>query len=85
MNKRNLYSFSIELRGLIEKNKIDEAISKIEAKNLSEEEKKFVFECLKANGYDPVTDSFILYESDNSAFLALVNKVENKFQRKSRR
>ena len=54
---------------------------KINHENLSREELEFLFVCLHTDGYDETTDSFILCESDNTAFLALVNIVETKVKK----
>lgn len=78
MDKRRIGIFSNELRILLNSQKIAEVINRINQANLSQQELDFLFECLHADGYDETTDSFILCESDNSAFLSLVNMVESK-------
>ena len=69
--------FSLELKNLINQDKLSEAVEKIKASNLSKAEKDFLFMCLNADGYDAETDRFIAYESDNSAFLNLVKVVKS--------
>ncbi len=78
MDKRRIGIFSNELRILLNNQKIAEVVNRINQANLSQQELDFLFECLHTDGYDEMTDSFILCESDNSAFLALVNMVESK-------
>lgn len=82
MNKKTLYIFSIELRKLLEKQHLSEAIDKITQENLSQDELDFLFMCLHSDGYDLESDRFILCESDNSAFLNLVNLVQSKVSTK---
>ena len=78
MDKVKLYEFSNEIKELLKSEHILKAEQQILDANLTEEEYDFVFLCLHFNGYDPKTDKFIIYESDNSAFLKLVNLVQNK-------
>lgn len=78
MDKIKLYAFSLEIKKLISDMKIDEAESKIEEEHLSQAELDFLFMCLQSNGYDPQTDKFTFFESDNAAFLKLVNLVQSK-------
>lgn len=78
MNKKQLYSFSLEIRELLNKQNIAEATRVLQQAELSQAEMDFVKMCLHSQGYDPATDSFILCESDNSAFLKLVNVVISK-------
>lgn len=80
LDKRRLYIFSLELKKLINKGKLSEAKEKIKESNLSKEEIGFLFMCLNADGYDPETDRFLAYESDNSAFLNLVRVVKSTLQ-----
>ena len=61
---------------LISEGKLSEAESKIAQAKLSKEETDFLFKCLSTDGYNAETDSFLLLESDNSAFLNLVNTVQ---------
>ena len=68
MDKRRIGIFSNELRELLYNKKSSEVINKINQANLSEHELDYLFECLHTDGYDENTDSFILCESDNSAF-----------------
>lgn len=82
MNKKQLYSFSLEIKELINKQDITEAEKRLQQAVLSQEEFDFVEMCLHSEGYDPITDSFILCESDNSAFLNLVNVVMSKASKK---
>lgn len=82
MNKKQLYSFSLEIKELINKQEITEAEKRLQQAALSQEEFDFVEMCLTSDGYDPTTDSFILCESDNSAFLKLVNVVISKTSKK---
>lgn len=82
MDKERLYIFSIKVRKLIENQNLSGAIDKIKEENLSEDELNFLFMCLHTNGYDSKTDSFMLFESDNSAFLRLVNLVQSKVSTK---
>lgn len=77
MDKKNIYGFSIDIKKLINEGKLAEAESKITQAKLSKEETNFLFMCLSTNGYDPETDRFLLFESDNSAFLKLVNTVKS--------
>jgi hypothetical protein len=77
MDKKKIYLFSLELKKLINENKLSEVEIKITQSNLSKEEMDFLFMCLEANGYDPETDRFLLYESDNSEFLKLVSLVQS--------
>ena len=78
MDKNALYKFSLELRKGLESGNTGEVERKINLANLTKEELDFVFMCLHSNGYDPKTDRFLLCESDNSAFLKLVNLVQSK-------
>lgn len=82
MNKKQLYSFSLEIKELINKQNITEAEKRLQQAVFSQEEFDFVEMCLRSEGYDPATDSFILCESDNSAFLKLVNVVISKASKK---
>lgn len=82
MDKRKLYSFSLELRQLLNEGKIEETEKKLKQAALEQNELDFIFMCLHSNGYDPTTDSFVLFESDNSAFLSLVNLVQVKLSSK---
>lgn len=82
MDKKQLYSFSLEIRNLLNKQNTTEAERILQQEELSQEEIDFVEECLHSQGYDPTTDSFILCESDNSAFLKLVNIVISKTTKK---
>ncbi len=82
MNRKRIGIFSNELRLLLNTGKYAEVINRINRANLSQQELDFLFECLHTDGYDETTDSFILCESDNSAFLALVNMVERKINKK---
>lgn len=82
MNRTKIGVFSNELRLLLNTGKYAEVINRINRANLSQQELDFLFECLHTDGYDETTDSFILCESDNSAFLALVNMVERKMNKK---
>lgn len=78
MDKKLLYLFSLEIRELLNKQNTSEAERKIQQSNFSQEELDFIFKCLEFDGYDPKTDRFFLFESDNSAFLKLVNVVKSK-------
>jgi hypothetical protein len=82
MDRRKIGIFSNELRLLINTKRLPEVINRINQANLSQQEMNFLFECLHSDGYDESTDSFILCESDNSAFLALVNMVESTVNKK---
>ena len=82
MNKRKIGIFSNDLRMLLNNQKIAEVINRINQANLSQQELDFLFACLHTDGYDETTDSFILCESDNSAFLSLVNMIESKLNKK---
>lgn len=82
MDRRRIGIFSNELRMLLNSQKIAEVINRINQANLSQQELNFLFECLHTDGYDEITDSFILCESDNSAFLVLVNMVESQINKK---
>ncbi len=82
MDKRRIAIFSNELRRLLNSQRMAEVINRINQANLSQQELEFLFECLHTGGYDETTDSFILCESDNSAFLSLVNMVESKVNKK---
>ena len=82
MDKKQLYSFSLEIRDLLNKQNITEAERILQQAELSQKEIDFVEMCLHSQGYDPATDSFILCESDNSAFLKLVNIVISKTTKK---
>lgn len=78
MDKIKLNQFSLLIRELLNKGNTTDAQRKIEEANFNKEELDFIFKCLHTNGYDPETDSFYLCESDNSAFLNLVNVVQSK-------
>ena len=80
--KFDLHIFSNELRRLLNSQRMAEVINRINQANLSQQELEFLFECLHTDGYDETTDSFILCESDNSAFLSLVNMVESKVNKR---
>lgn len=82
MDKRRIAIFSNELRMLLKGHEIFEVINRINQANLSQQELDFLFECLHTDGYDETTDSFILCESDNSAFLSLVKMVKSKINKK---
>ncbi|MCM1118504.1 MAG: hypothetical protein NC543_04000 [bacterium] len=82
MNKKKLYIFSIEIKKLIGNSHLSDAINKINQAKLSQEELDFLFMCLHSEGYDVETDSFYICESDNSAFLSLVNLVQSKVSSK---
>lgn len=82
MDRKKIGVFSNELRLLLNTGKYAEVINRINRANLSQQELDFLFECLHTDGYDVNTDSFILCESDNSAFLSLVNLVESKVNKK---
>jgi len=82
MNKEKLYIFSTEIKNLIGNSHLSDAINKINQANLSQEELDFLFMCLHSEGYDVETDSFSICESDNSAFLSLVNLVQSKVSSK---
>ncbi|ADL50573.1 hypothetical protein Clocel_0803 [Clostridium cellulovorans 743B] len=84
MNKEKIYLFSLELKKLLNDNKTSEVEKIIIEESLSEEEMNFLFMCLEANGYDPKTDMFLLFESDNSEFLKLVNLVQNNVSSKQK-
>ncbi len=75
INKKQVNELSQEIRGLINNGFKESAEQKIKSANLTTEEMNFLHKCLQADGYDPNTDMFILYESDNSAFLDLVKQV----------
>ena len=77
MDKRKLHLFSIELKKLINENKLSEVEKKITQSDLSKAETDFLFMCLSSSRYNPETDSFSLFESDNSAFLKLLNVVQS--------
>lgn len=82
MDRKRIGIFSNELRLLLKTEQFAEVINRINSADLSQQELDFLFECLHTDGYDETTDSFILCESDNSAFLALVNMVERKVNKK---
>lgn len=82
MNKKQLYSLSLEIKELINKQNMDEAKKRLQQAVLSQEELDFVEMCLRSDGYDPNTDSFLLCESDNSEFLKLLNVVINRTTKK---
>lgn len=82
MDKRRIGIFSNEIRMLLNSQKTLEAVKKINQENLSQQELEFLFVCLHTDGYDETTDTFILCESDNSAFLSLVDMVERKVNKK---
>ena len=84
MDKKQLYSFSLQIRDLLNKQNITEAERMLLQAELSQEETDFVEMCLQCQGYDPATDRFVLCESDNSAFLKLVNVVISKTTKRSR-
>lgn len=78
MNKKELYIFSNEIKRLIGNNHLPDAINKINQKNLSHEELDFLFMCLRSNGYDVKSGKFFICDSDNSAFLKLVDLVQSR-------
>lgn len=82
MDKVRLYKFSIELKKLLSDGSVQETERKLKEAGLNNNEINFVFQCLRSNGYDPITDQFILFESDNSAFLNLVSIVQSKLSSK---
>lgn len=82
MDRRRIAIFSNELRRLLNSQRMAEVINRINQANLSQQELEFLFECLHTGDYDETTDSFILCESDNSAFLSLVNMVESKVNKR---
>lgn len=84
MDKQKLYIFSLELKKILVEQRTSEVEQKIKQANLSQIELNFLFQCLHSNGYDAKTDSFILYESDNSAFLKLVNLVQSNVSNKKK-
>lgn len=82
MNKNKLYKFSLEIKQLLNNQNTSEAERKIKEADLTQEELDFLFMCLHSDGYDPKTDRFFLFESDNSAFLQLVNLVRSRIKDK---
>ncbi|WMJ77796.1 MULTISPECIES: hypothetical protein [unclassified Sedimentibacter] len=82
MNKNKLYKFSLEIKQLLNNQNTSEAERKIKEADLTQEELDFLFMCLHSDGYDPKTDRFLLFESDNSAFLQLVNLVQSRIKDK---
>ena len=84
MDKKQLYSFSLKIRDLLNQQNTAEAERLLQQAELSKEEINFVEMCLRSQGYDPATGSFIHCESDNSEFLKLVNTVISKNTKKSR-
>lgn len=82
MDKKRIYEFSLKLKQYFLVYSTTEIANMINTADLSNEELDFLFMCLNSDGYDVKTDSFILCHSDNSAFLALVNKVQDKVKDK---
>ena len=82
MSKKEIYDFSLGVKKLIADQKMAIVEKKIKDANLSQEELEFLFMCLRTEGYDPKTDRFLVFESDNSAFLQLVNLVQSNIKDK---
>lgn len=82
MSKKEIYEFSLGVKKLIADQNMAIVEKKIKDANLSQEELEFLFMCLRTEGYDPKTDRFLVFESDNSAFLQLVNLVQSNIKDK---
>lgn len=82
MSKKEIYEFSLGVKKLIADQNMAIVEKKIKDANLSQEELEFLFMCLRKEGYDPKTDRFLVFESDNSAFLQLVNLVQSNIKDK---
>lgn len=82
MDKRKLSAFSIELRKMMVEDNMEAVIQRVKQANLTTDEYDFVFMCLNSNGYDPVSDMFVINESDNSAFLSMVSFLQAATNRK---
>lgn len=82
MDKKKIYEFSLGLKKLIANQDMAIVEQKIKDANLSQEELDFLFMCLHSDGYDSKTGHFRLFESDNSAFLQLVNLVQSNIKDK---
>lgn len=75
MDKNRIFRFSLEIKELLKKQNTAEATEKIQQADLTEEEFKFLEECLRSDGYNPTTGKFQHNFSDNSEFLKLVSLV----------
>ena len=76
MDKIKLSKLAELIRKEINGRNLDIAVEMIEKESLSNDELDFVLKCLRTDGYDVNTGKFLLLESDNSAFLKLVESVE---------
>lgn len=81
MDKRYLASVAEEVRHIIWQGDTEKAVQAIITKDLVNEERDFIFMCLKTGGYDEKTGKFHILEGDNSAFLKLVNSVQEKVKK----
>lgn len=75
MDKKQLYSLSLEIRRLLNKKLVDEAKVLISQVKLNQNEFDFVKMCLCSYDYDYRSDSFSIAHGDNLEFLKLVEVI----------
>jgi hypothetical protein len=78
MDKIKLHTFSLSIRELLKNESIDEAQQKIKEKGFNGQELEFIFMCLRRPSYNPKTGLYLVNNTDNSAFLSLVNIIQSK-------
>ena len=80
METMSLEDFEEYIRSLLKDGDIEKAVREIQNAGLNEDELNQLFMWLHTDGYDAKTGRWKLLESNNAAFLNLVNQVRAKLE-----